>query len=239
MADLNTIGKNLDRIKAQITLAAAKDQRAPQNITLLAVSKTKPVSDIISAYQSGQRDFGENYVQEGVEKIQALQDYSDILWHFIGPLQSNKSKIVAENFDWIHSIDRFKIAKRLNDQRPASLPPLNVCIQVNIDSDDNKSGVIPDQTGELLEQMQSLKQLKLRGLMTIPKANQQQNELEASFAKMHSLYESLKRKFTTFDTLSMGMSGDLALAIKQGSTMVRIGTAIFGQRTKKQSIDDV
>lgn len=233
MTDLSTIGQNLDRIKAQITQAATCSQRDHKNITLLAVSKTKPVSDIISAYQSGQRDFGENYVQEGVDKIHTLSDYSDILWHFIGPLQSNKSKIVAENFDWIHSIDRFKIAKRLNDQRPASMAPLNVCIQVNIDGDPNKSGVTPEQTGELLTQLQSLPRLKIRGLMAIPKADQSADDLKDSFAKMQVLFESFKTQYQAFDTLSMGMSGDLALAIAQGSTMVRVGTAIFGQRSKK------
>ncbi len=235
MTDLGNIGRNLDRIKTQIEHAATSTGRQSQNITLLAVSKTKPISDIISAYQSGQRDFGENYVQEGVEKIQALRSYSDIYWHFIGPLQSNKSKIVAENFDWMHSIDRFKIAKRLNDQRPASMPPLKVCIQVNIDDDENKAGVSPQETETLLAQLSDLEKLELRGLMTIPKALQSKEQLTKSFARMTALYTQLKANYPTFDTLSMGMSGDLELAIEQGSTMVRVGTAIFGQRQKQKS----
>ena len=233
MTDAESISANLAKIRTKINDTAYACQRDPKNITLLAVSKTKPVSDIISAYQSGQRDFGENYVQEGVDKIHDLKAYSDILWHYIGPLQSNKSKLVAENFDWIHSLDRFKIAKRLNDQRPSSLPPLNVCLQINIDDDENKSGLHPSEAGELSKRVHDLPNLCLRGLMTIPKAMQNSSELKDSFSKMKVLYDSLKAQCETVDTLSMGMSSDMELAISEGSTMVRIGTAIFGHREKK------
>ncbi|MGQ8364842.1 YggS family pyridoxal phosphate-dependent enzyme [Glaciecola sp. 1036] len=234
MTDNNPIAENLKKVHGQIEAAAIACSRSPNDIQLLAVSKTKPVSDIMLAYDAGHRNFGENYVQEGVDKIQQLKQYSDILWHFIGPIQSNKSKLVAENFDWVHSVDRFKIAKRLNDQRPEASSPLQICIQVNIDNDPNKSGVPPKEVSELIRQIEKLPNLKIRGLMTIPKAEQSDTELKDSFSHMQDLFIQCQQNCSTIDTLSMGMTQDLALAISQGSTMVRVGTAIFGVRNKAQ-----
>ncbi len=215
--------------------AAVSCGRNPNDIHLLAVSKTKPVSDILQAYENGQRHFGENYVQEGLEKIQALSQFSDIVWHYIGPLQSNKSKIIAENFDWMHSLDRIKIAKRLNDQRPSELAPLNVCIQINIDDESSKSGIQASETKDFLEQMREFSRLSCRGLMTIPSATKDINQQRASFERMQSLFvkcqEDFKQIYPDFDTLSMGMSADMALAIEYSSTMLRVGTGVFGSRT--------
>jgi len=225
-----SIADNLIQVHASITGAAEACARDPNDIHLLAVSKTKPVSDILLAYENGQRDFGENYVQEGIEKIQQLSQYSDILWHFIGPLQSNKSKFVAEYFDWMHSVDRLKIAKRLNEQRGVYQSPLNICIQVNIDDEQSKAGVAEEEVLPLLEQLQKLERIKCRGLMTIPKATEDLAALRASFARMQALFEACQKIYPEFDTLSMGMSNDMALAIEYGSTMVRVGTGIFGTR---------
>ena len=196
---------------------------------LLAVSKTKPVSDIVQAYKAGQRLFGENYGQEGVEKIQMLQSLDDIEWYFIGPLQSNKTRLVAENFDWVQAIDRLKIAKRLNDQVIPN-KKLNVCIQVNIDDDENKAGIDVNELHDFAKAINELPNLRLRGLMTIPKANQSQAQQTASFEHMAALFNNLKKQYSSVDTLSMGMSGDMQNAIDNGSTMVRIGSAIFGLR---------
>jgi pyridoxal phosphate enzyme (YggS family) len=229
-ANTAPIADNLVRVRASITGAANSCARDPKDIHLLAVSKTKPVSDIVLAYEHGQREFGENYVQEGIEKIQQLSQYSDILWHFIGPLQSNKSKFIAEYFDWMHSVDRLKIAKRLNEQRGVYQKPLNICIQVNIDDENSKAGVAEHEVLSLLEQLQGLERLKCRGLMTIPKATDNPAEQSASFSKMHDLFKACQKVYPDFDTLSMGMSGDMDLAIEHGSTMVRVGTGIFGAR---------
>jgi len=195
------------------------------------VSKTKPVSDIVQAYEAGQRLFGENYVQEGVEKIQMLQSLADIEWYFIGPIQSNKTRLVAENFDWVQAVDRLKIAKRLNDQ---TIPhkTLNVCIQVNIDDDKNKAGIGVNELHDFAKAINELPNLRLRGLMTIPKANQSQAEQTVSFNHMAALFDNLKKQYPSVDTLSMGMSGDIQNAINNGSTMVRVGSAIFGLRNK-------
>ncbi|MFC4700332.1 YggS family pyridoxal phosphate-dependent enzyme [Glaciecola siphonariae] len=230
-ADTVDIAENIQHIRASIAVAAEKCARNANDIHLLAVSKTKPVSDILLAYKTGHRDFGENYVQESVEKIQALAQYSDIVWHFIGPLQSNKSKFVAEYFDWMHSVDRFKIAKRLSDQRGPYQAPLNICIQVNIDKEPNKAGVMPDELIELATQISSLPRIRLRGIMAIPKATNKLDEQRASFAHMQALFKQCQQQFSDFDTLSMGMSNDMNVAIEHGSTMVRVGTAIFGART--------
>ncbi|GGP40021.1 YggS family pyridoxal phosphate enzyme [Shewanella saliphila] len=211
--------------------AAQNCSRSPSEISLLAVSKTKPISDIIAAYQAGQRRFGENYVQEGETKITALaDDYPDIEWHFIGPLQSNKTKIVAEHFDWMHTVSRDKIAQRLNDQRPTNKPPLNVCIQVNISQEDSKSGVNVNDAATLAGVISQLPNLKLRGLMAIPTATDDIRIQQQEFASLKSLYDQLQQQHPSIDTLSMGMSGDLDIAIANGSTMVRIGSAIFGER---------
>jgi PLP dependent protein len=211
----------------QTTLCA---NRPPNSVQLLAVSKTKPVSDIVLAYKAGQRKFGENYVQEGVEKIQLLQELSDLQWHFIGPLQSNKSALVAEHFDWVQSIDRLKIASRLSQQRPADKPPLQVCIQVNISAEESKSGITAEELPALAEQIAALPKLTLRGIMAIPAASEDEQQQVAAFTQLHHLFTQLQARYPQVDTLSMGMSGDLQSAIKSGSTMVRLGTAIFGHR---------
>jgi hypothetical protein len=225
-----TIAENLKQVRASIATAASQCSRDPNDIHLLAVSKTKPVSDILLAYDYGHRDFGENYVQEGVEKIQQLHEYSDIVWHFIGPLQSNKSKFIAEHFDWMHSIDRFKIAKRLSEQRGVYQLPLNVCIQVNIDEEPTKAGVHEHEVIALLEQIILLERIKCRGLMAIPKDTANESEQRASLSKMQALFARCQKIVPEFDTLSMGMSNDMDLAIEYGSTMVRVGTGIFGAR---------
>jgi pyridoxal phosphate enzyme (YggS family) len=224
------IAARIAHINAQIEHAAKANNRDPNLIKLLAVSKTKPVSDIASAYETGHRNFGENYVQESLEKIQQMTEYSDILWHFIGPLQSNKSKFIAEHFDWMHSLDRIKIAKRLHEQRSVHQQALNVCVQINIDDEQSKAGIAPTEALNFIEQLQSFDRIKCRGLMTIPKAGVSETERKDSFAKMHELFTQCAKTFANIDTLSMGMSDDLDIAIEYGSTMVRVGTAIFGQR---------
>jgi pyridoxal phosphate enzyme (YggS family) len=205
-------------------------------IQLLAVSKTKPIEAIYAAYQAGQRQFGESYVQEAIPKIQLLQtnpDYADIEWHFIGPLQSNKTKPVAEHFDWVHSVDREKIAQRLNEQRPAHLPALNVCLQINISGEQTKSGINADEVFGLAGIISQFPRLKLRGLMTIAENTDDMNVVRDNFLHMQQLFNQLKSQYPSVDTLSMGMTDDMPLAINCGSTMVRIGTAIFGSREYK------
>ena len=226
---METIAERLKSAYQTIKQSTLDAHRPPNSVKLLAVSKTKPVSDIVQAYDAGQRLFGENYVQEGVEKIQALKNYKDIEWHFIGPLQSNKSKPVAENFDWVQSVDRLKIAQRLNDQRSAH-KQLNVCIQVNVDNEASKAGLAVTEVLEFAALIATLPNLCLRGLMCIPKANASLKEQSQSFATMTTLLTQLTQRYPQVDTLSMGMSDDMALAIQHGSTMVRIGTAIFGRR---------
>lgn len=226
-----SIANRLDNVRKSISSAALHCARSPNDIQLLAVSKTKPVSDILLAYEQGQRSFGENYVQEGVSKIQDLHELSDITWHYIGPLQSNKSKFIAEYFDWCQSIDRLKIAKRLHDQRGIYQAPLNICIQVNIDEETNKAGVLAQELEGFISQISDLNRLKLRGLMTIPKADASVDEQRNSFKRMQTLFKHCQKLYPDIDTLSMGMSKDLSLAIEYGSTMVRVGTEIFGPRT--------
>lgn len=228
-----TIKKNLQHIHQSIKKIALQCERDPNMIKLLAVSKTKPIDQIGQAIEAGQRLFGENYVQEGVEKIIYYKQNNpniELEWHFIGPLQSNKTKLVAEHFDWVQTIDRFKIAKRLNDQRTCHLSKLNILIQVNISNEESKSGISPNEINQLAEQIISLPNLQLRGLMAIPKAENDINKQIVAFEKMHDCYQKLQQFCPNIDTLSMGMSDDLASAIKSGSTMVRIGTAIFGTR---------
>lgn len=226
----STIATNLNSIHGRIEAAAIACKRDPNLIQLLAVSKTKPVSDIVTAYEAGHRHFGENYVQESVDKIQQLKSLSGLCWHFIGPLQSNKSKFIAEHFDWMHSLDRIKIAKRLNEQRSVHQNLLQVCVQVNVDDEASKAGIAMNEVIPFIEQLQSLKRIQCRGLMTIPKAGVSNTEREASFDKMQTLFAQCAEKFTHFDTLSMGMSDDMDIAIKYGATIVRIGTDIFGKR---------
>jgi pyridoxal phosphate enzyme (YggS family) len=231
---ITNIFENIICVKQKIAHAAEQVQRETAQIQLLAVSKTKPVALIKQAYQAGLRQFGENYVQEGFEKIQQIQRDSDfdepIYWYFIGPLQSNKTRLVAENFDWVQSVDRFKIAQRLNDQRPSELPKLNICLQVNISGEQSKSGTTLSQVIELASQVNSLPRLKLRGIMAIPEKTENIDLLENQFKALHNIYKKLQQCYPDIDTLSMGMSGDLQSAIRCGSTMVRIGSDIFGSR---------
>ncbi|WP_253651590.1 MULTISPECIES: YggS family pyridoxal phosphate-dependent enzyme [unclassified Vibrio] len=230
---MSSIQQNIEHITSQIRYDEQKCGRTPESVQLLAVSKTKPVEAILEAYQAGQTAFGENYVQEGVSKVQHFAEhYPDnrIEWHFIGPIQSNKSRLVAEHFDWVHTIDRTKIAQRLNDQRPSELKPLQVLIQVNTSGEASKSGVAEAEVFELAELISRLPNLTLRGLMSIP-ANVSDYESQLhEFQKLATLKQTLEAQFPEIDTLSMGMSGDMTAAIEAGSTMVRIGTAIFGAR---------
>lgn len=219
------IADNLTQVRRLIQQSASEAGRNPSSITLLAVSKSKTAADIEEAYQAGQRDFGENYAQEAIGKMAQLA-YPDITWHFIGPIQSNKSRAIAENFAWVHTVDRLKIAERLHHQRPAHLPPLQVCIQVNIDADDAKSGCLPTETAVLGEAIRRLPHLHLRGLMTIPK----EGSGRRPFEQLAELANSLRRDGLALDTLSMGMSADLADAVAAGTTLVRVGSAIFGSR---------
>jgi len=233
---MNDIASRLLAIKDQIASLTHQAGRAPDDVQLLAVSKTKPIEAIYAAYQAGQRQFGESYVQEAIPKIQLLQtnpNYADIEWHFIGPLQSNKTKPVAEHFDWVHSVDREKIAQRLNEQRPAHLPALNVCLQINISGEQTKSGINADEVFGLAGIISQFPRLKLRGLMTIAENTDDMNVVRDNFLHMQQLFNQLKSQYPSVDTLSMGMTDDMPLAINCGSTMVRIGTAIFGSREYK------
>ncbi|KFZ30224.1 hypothetical protein IDSA_10720 [Pseudidiomarina salinarum] len=227
---MNTIAERLKEVRNQIILACEAAQRSPADVRLLAVSKTRSIEEILQARQAGQMEFGENYVQEGVSKIAQLEEHSEITWHFIGPVQSNKTRDIAGSFGWVHSVDRAKIARRLNDQRQHAQPPLNVLIQVNIDQEDTKAGVLPADIAELAGLISSLPGLRLRGLMAIPAAAADAVARAASYARMQGLYSGLQAQYDQIDTLSMGMSDDLATAIKYGATTVRIGTAIFGSR---------
>lgn len=229
---MNDIAHNLAQVRDKISAAATSCGRAPEDVTLLAVSKTKPASAIEEAYAAGQRGFGENYVQEGVDKIRHFKDsgIADIQWHFIGPLQSNKSRLVAEHFDWCHTVDRLKIASRLSEQRPGSLPPLNVLIQVNISDEQSKSGISLAELDALAAQVVELPGLCLRGLMAIPAPEADYERQFAVARQMAVAFDALKVRYPGVDTLSLGMSDDMQAAIAAGSTMVRIGTAIFGAR---------
>lgn len=223
-----SISANLTQIHQKIQQISSEYQR--ENVRLLAVSKTKPVEAIQEAIEAGQLAFGENYVQEAVEKIEFFANHPDLVWHFIGPLQSNKTKLVATHFDWIQTVDRLKIAERLNEQRPADKAPLNVLIQINISDENSKSGIQPEEMLPLAQAISQLPNLKLRGLMAIPKPESEPEQQKISLRKMQQLFNRLQTEFDGIDTLSMGMSDDMAAAIECGSTMVRIGTAIFGAR---------
>ncbi|VUD67562.1 Alanine racemase [Thalassocella blandensis] len=221
------IKENLRLVNLRIEKAARDHNRNKEAISLLAVSKKHGAESIIEAFDSGQQHFGENYVQEAIDKMQQLSSL-DITWHFIGPIQSNKTRAIAENFSWVHSVDRLKIAERLAKQRPAHLPPLNLCIQINIDEEASKSGIDLAELETFVDQLQQWPQLKLRGLMTIPQAGAS----EAAFRRMQDVFTRIQQsgRCPDFDTLSMGMSADLETAIACGSTMVRVGTDIFGAR---------
>jgi pyridoxal phosphate enzyme (YggS family) len=226
---MDTINANLQAVKARINAAAKQCGRDANSIELLAVSKTFGTDAVRSAHAAGQRAFGENYVQEGVEKITALSGLP-LVWHFIGPIQSNKTRQIAEHFDWVHGIDRLKIAERLAAARPADLAPLQVCIQVNIGDETSKSGVAPGATLELARAVATLPRMKLRGLMTIPPACDDAGVQRGYFAQVRGLRDALAAAGLALDTLSMGMSADLEAAVTEGATMVRVGTAIFGAR---------
>ena len=233
---MNDIAHNLAQVRDKISAAATGCGRASEEVALLAVSKTKPASAIAEAIDAGQRMFGENYVQEGVEKIRHFREKgtADLQWHFIGPLQSNKSRLVAEHFDWCHTVDRLRIATRLSEQRPAEMPPLNVLIQINISDENSKSGIALEELDQLADQVATLPGLTLRGLMAIPAPEPDYDRQFAVARQMAVAFEALKTRFSTVDTLSLGMTDDMAAAIAAGSTMVRIGTAIFGARDYTQ-----
>lgn len=226
---MKNIGKNLNHIHKQITAAARACNRDPDSILLLAVSKRKPASDIRSAWQAGQKDFGENYLQEAQEKMADLSDL-EINWHFIGAIQSNKTRNIAESFDWVHCIDRAKIARRLSEQRPAGMKPLNACIQVNVDHESSKAGIDLSEVSELASAIHTLPGIRLRGLMTIPAPQETTEQQRVAFAKLAAALAQLQKQGINCDTLSMGMTQDMEAAIMEGSTLVRIGTAIFGER---------
>ncbi|WP_413518823.1 YggS family pyridoxal phosphate-dependent enzyme [Psychrobacter glacincola] len=223
--------ENWQQVSQQVEQACMQAQRVPSSVTLLAVSKTKVAEMVATLARQGQRDFGENYLQEAIEKIQLLREqvgFEDIVWHYIGSIQRNKTRDIAEHFDWVQTLERDIIAKRLHEQRPANMPPLNVLIQVNIDQEDSKSGCLPEALPELIESLKAYERLQLRGLMIIPaKANTN------AFERTKQLFDNVKRAhpdLSQWDTLSMGMSNDMSEAIAHGSTMVRVGTAIFGTR---------
>ena len=223
---MSTIAENIAKVGARIREAAQASQRNPLDIGLLAVSKTKPAAAIREAYAAGLRDFGENYLQEALDKQAELADL-DLCWHFIGPIQSNKTRPIAEHFAWVHSVDRLKIAQRLSDQRPTQLPPLNICLQVNVSGEASKSGCSPEQLPVLAEAVAALPNLRLRGLMAIPEPTEDVAAQHAAFARLRQLRDELG---LGLDCLSMGMSHDLEAAIAEGATWVRIGTALFGAR---------
>ena len=223
------VTENIANIETQLAQSAIRAGRRPGTVRLLAVSKKQPLDKVLEAADAGQRDFGENFVQEGLEKIRAA-GRKDLVWHFIGHLQSNKTREVAESFDWVHSVDRRKIAQRLNDQRPAHLPPLNVCIQVNVDSEPAKSGARPEEVLDLARAISGMPRLRFRGLMCLPAIRDGFAEQRKPFAALRALAESLTEAGVTNDILSMGMSDDFEAAIAEGANIVRIGTAIFGSR---------
>lgn len=226
---MTTIASRLETVKARIIDAANKAGRDPATIQLLAASKTNPPESLREAWEAGQTVFGENYLQEGLMKVRALADLP-IEWHFIGPIQSNKTKPIAENFAWVHGIDREKIATRLSSARPESLPPLQVCVQVNVSGEITKSGVDPDKVLELASFVRDLPRLQLRGLMAVPELTAVTALQREQFQMLREIFEQLQQQGFDIDTLSMGMSEDLENAIAEGATIVRIGTSIFGPR---------
>lgn len=231
---MTAILSNLQATRAAVAQAAQAARRDPDAVRLLAVSKTFPAEAVREAYRAGQHAFGENYVQEAVDKIQALHDLP-LEWHFIGPIQSNKTRDIAQHFAWVHGVDRLKIAERLSAQRPAHLPPLNICLQVNVSGEDSKSGVAPGEVEALAVQVAQLTNLRLRGLMAIPAPADDPAVQRLPFARMRALLQQLNSCGLQLDTLSMGMSHDYPAAIAEGATIVRIGTAIFGARAGVQA----
>lgn len=226
---MSTVSQRLAAVRARITQAEKRAGRSPGSVQLLAVSKTQPAAVLREAYAAGQRHFGESYLQEALPKMQALADLA-ITWHFIGPIQSNKTRDIARHFDWVHSVDREKIARRLNEQRPADLEPLNICLQVNISDEPNKSGIAPADITSLAASCATLSRLRLRGLMAIPAPEPDPDRQRRPFRQLHELQVKLNQQGFRLDTLSIGMSDDLEAAILEGATLVRIGTAVFGER---------
>lgn len=230
---MSSISDNLQAVSADIRAAALASGRDPQQLRLLAVSKTFPADAVIAAAEAGQCCFGENYLQEALEKMQEVQAKKPQLqleWHFIGPIQSNKTRPIAEHFSWVHSVDREKIAQRLSEQRPPDMPVLNICLQVNISGEASKSGVLPDEALALAQKIALLPGLQLRGLMAVPEASDDEQVQRQAFRQLKQLSDSIQATGIALDTLSMGMSADMHAAIAEGSTMLRIGTAIFGNR---------
>jgi pyridoxal phosphate enzyme (YggS family) len=231
--NLGSIAENLGRVRARIDAACTEAGRSPQHVTLLAVSKTCPAAAVRQAAAAGQCAFGENYVQEALDKIATLADLRDTLqWHLIGPLQSNKTRPVAEAFDWVHAVDRLKIAERLSAQRPAALPPLNICLQVNVSGEASKAGVAFDELPALARAVAALPNIRLRGLMSIPEPADTLPAQRAPHRRLRQAFEALRDEGLALDTLSMGMSADLEAAVLEGATLVRVGSAIFGERVR-------
>lgn len=230
---MSAISENLQAVRRAIDDAARRVGRDPATVQLLAVSKTFGAEDVVAAADDGQLAFGENYLQEALDKMDAVRNLRpdlSLAWHFIGPIQSNKTRSIASHFDWVHAVDREKIAQRLAEQRPAALPPLNICLQVNISGEDSKGGVTPAELPSLAHAVAALPRLRLRGLMAIPAPCEDVLHQREPFARLYGLFDQLRKEGLMLDTLSMGMSGDLAAAIAEGATIVRIGTAIFGRR---------
>jgi pyridoxal phosphate enzyme (YggS family) len=234
---MSTIAERLTQVRLRIAQAAMAAGRDPASIRLLAVSKTRPTTDLEAALAAGQTAFGESYLQDALPKITAIGDRAE--WHFIGPIQSNKTRQIAGHFAWVHSVDRLKIAQRLSEQRPLELPPLNVCLQVNTSGENTKGGVSPEETETLAAAVATLPHLQLRGLMTIPAYTPDVEQQHQPFALLRRLQEQLNANGFELDTLSMGMSNDLEAAIAEGATLVRIGTAIFGPRPTRRENPDV
>ncbi len=222
---------NLALIHNEISVAEKRFNRSPASVCLLAVSKTRSIDEIMDAINQGQRHFGENYCQEALDKITAI-DRSDLIWHFIGPIQSNKTKSIAQYFDWAHTVDRIKIARRLDEARSDNPTPLNICIQVNISGEDSKAGIALEDVDDFIHELKEFKQLKLRGLMSLPAPSSDFDEQRKSFSVLNEKFKELKLSYPELDTLSIGTTQDMTAAIAEGATIVRIGSAIFGERKK-------
>jgi len=226
------ITDKLTQIHNEISSTETQFQRQAGSVCLLAVSKTRTTDEIITAFNSGQRHFGENYCQEAIEKIETINQ-PDIIWHFIGPIQSNKTKQIASHFDWVHAVDRIKIARRLNEARPEGIAPLNICVQINISGEKSKSGISIDETEAFISELEQFKRLKVRGLMALPAPTTEFDEQRAAFSKLNLKLNDLKKHNPNLDTLSIGTTQDMKAAIAEGATIVRIGTAIFGPRNAR------